>query len=331
MEEIPSQNLVKEVSAGPSVFTQPAFYKPLIFDALGVLSALGVGFVYRQYLAGEFGYLPLFIAAMVFTVISVLQVFFTKEFDRRFLVLILETVGILVFFTAYGMGVLALAAASVVLLVPWGDASGRSELRSRLEIKFFRAARPSLQKLTTALALLFVILYLPQLSYTNGFVSEENFRYFFNGSAKIVQNFYPEVELTSSVNSLAKSAALQEFQNSVVFQNMPSSDKDTALKQAADQIVKNLGERLGIIISGNETVSKMFYDYIISVLSKLRESSEYWFIIGWAITVFLLLRGIGTIFYWLAGLIAFLVYQILLAADFVHVSGEMATREVLEF
>jgi hypothetical protein len=330
-EGIPNQNLVRQVKVGGRAPIQPDFYKSLIFDLLGVLSALGMGYAYSRYLVGQVGLGVLFLVLTVFAAISVLQMFLTKRLSRRFFVLILEAMAMSVFFSSYGLWVLLLAVVSIVLFILWGDALSHSELENRLGIQFFKVARPTLQKMTTAITLALVILYLPQLSQTRTIISVESFKSFFDDINGAVNNFYPEINLTSSVNDLAKSIAEQELQNAAAFSNLSPADKQIVLKQTTDQIVYNIGEQLGITVFGSETPSDLFYKFVNGTLNKWRDVSEYWFVIGWAIAIFIILRGFGAIFYWVVGLIAFLLYQILLAAGFMHIAGETRMHEILEF
>jgi len=331
-EKIPNnQNLARQVNAEPSMFARPEFYKPLIFDAVGILLALATGYGYAQYLSGQLSWSVLFFILTAFASVSALQTLFIKSFKRGLVVSVLKVIAILVFFITSGIEILSLAAAASLLFVLWGNVSGRSEMKSRLKIKFLKVAQLVLQKFTTALALMFVILYLPRVGGVSALIPADGFRSFFDSTARAVNNFYPQINLTSSVDNFARSIAEEGLQNSGAWNSIAASGENTVLAQTSSQMVSAMAEKLGINLSGRENLSDVLYNFVNGILNKWRGASEYWFVIGWAIMIFIVLRGFGTVFYWLAGFVAFLLYQILLATGFVRIEGEAKMQEIIEF
>ncbi len=327
---ISPQNLIKRVNL-ESRIRRPGIYKPILMDALTVLFALGVGYLYKQFLAGTVDYALLLAGMTVFTVISVLQVFFTKGFGHRIWILVLEVAALACLFYNYDLKILGIASAFALIFLFWGEVQGRAELESALEIGFFRTARPVLKKLTTALLLALIILYIPQLNEKTMFVSEATFQKFYDWAAGFVTNFYPEVNFSTSFGKFAEGVARLELKNSPAFQTLSPANQESVIQQTSDDLVKNLNRNFDMAVSKDELASGVLYSVIIKLLNNWMAHFGYYFAAFWALLVFLIFRALGTIFYLIVGFIAFLVYQILLASNFIHVVGEMRTHEIIEF
>jgi len=329
-DKIQSPNLISQVKP-EALVRQPGVYKPIIFDALSVCLAYVSGWAYSGYLSGSISVAILVGVLGLFAVLSALQVFFAKSLTRRFGILILETVVMLFPFYQYDLRILGAAAGVMIVWRFWGEMIGRGELENGLEIKFFKAANPALKKLTTAIVAAFLILYLPQLSRENIFISKINFQNFFDWTAGAVKNFYPEINFNSSFNKMAEDIARLELQGNIAFNSLSPQNREPVVKQVAAQIAEGLEKSIGQKISPDESVSKVFYDFLIETLTRWKDRLQNWFLFGWAIAVFAVIRGFGFIFYRLVGLVAFLLYQILLSFGFIYVGAESRTHEVIGF
>lgn len=329
--KITPQNLIRQVSS-ESPRLEPGFYKQLVFDVLTVASAGGVGYIYEGFIGDRFSLAALLALVAAFAVFSALQLFFTSNFSRRVSVLALETVALFVpFYGATDLKLLAVAAAVTFVLFFFGETTGRRTIENSLEIRFLKSTRPVFAKLTTALILAFIILYAPRVGPDNIFVSRETFRGFFDWAAGLVGSFYPDVRLNSTFSELAEGVARTQLKGDPRFRELTPAVQEQALKQAAVQVSQALGQSLGIEIKPDEPVSETFYDFIAGYLSGLAARYGNLFLVGWGVAIFFVLRGFGTIFYWVTGILAFVIYQILLASGFVHIAGETRTREVVEW
>jgi hypothetical protein len=328
--KIPSLNLIRQVNP-ESAARNPSFYKAIGLDVLTVASAAAVGFFYNWYLEGKADLATLILCLVVFAVFSALQLLLAKSFVRRFWILVLEVAAVLGFFYSYNLEFLAITGGAALVLLSWGEMRGRSALENGLEIKFFSAAGPVLRKLVTVLSFLLVVLYLPRLNQSSIFMSQDNFRSFFDFTNGVVSNFYPEINLNSSFGQLTESFARLELETNSTFRAMSPSDRAAAIQQVSSQVSNSLSKILGVAISPNEATSDVFYNFIVGTLNGWSEKFGVWFIFGWALTVFLIIRSFGVLFYWAASFMAFIVYQILLTSGVVHIIGEARTHEIAEF
>ncbi len=328
--KISSQNLIKQVNPeAPS--KNAGYYKPIVFDALSVLAAFGLGYVYMCYLAGMASITTLILAITGYGLLATLQMFFTPTLGHRFMILLLEVVALFGLFYNNDVKILAIAAGLVLIFSYWGDISAKLELENGLEIRFFQTSIKFLKKFTTAIILGLVILYLPKWDQNHLFVSEQNFQKFFSWSAGFITTAYPQVDVNGTFDVFAQGVAQTELQNDQRFKDMTPVNQATAVRDAAEQFATAVTKEFGITIQPNETASKVFYDSILAQLINVKQRANGWFSVVWVSIVFLVLRSVGIIFYLVLSLIAFIVYQILLAAGFIHVIGESRTHEVISY
>lgn len=246
---------------------------------------------------------------------------------RRTMIVALSVLGVVFFFWGPNLELLLAAAAVMLVFLSWGGIAMRSELENGLEIRFFKSIKPFLKKLTTGIIIAFILLYVPTWSPDNIFVSRDNFKGFFDWASGVVGGFYPDIKLNSTFAELAKGVANLQLKNNDTFQSLPPQAKETILQQTTDEVSAALGKSLGITINPQGPVSDAFYDFIIKFLTDWQVRYGNFFIVGWGIALFLTLRGFGTIFYWLAGFLSFVFYQILLASGVIHIQGETRTHE----
>ncbi len=330
-ETLTAQNLVKEAKKDPSRFARPEFYKPAALDALALISALWVGHAYAGFLENTRSANTLVVSLGVFAVLSTLQVFCIKSFRRRAFVIALEILCMLIPFRAYDAGFLFATAVVMLFFIAWGEVIARNEIENNMGLRFIKSARPALTKLTTALALFMIILYLPRWNQTHAFIPQEGFRNFYGGIAELAHDFYPEVTFNGSFSAFTKSLTLLEFQKNDAFNKLNPAEREKIIQQAANQIAADINKTTGLAISPAQATSDVFYAYINAYLKGLKERFGDSFVLAWALLVFLIIRGFGTIFYWATLAVAFMLYELLLASNAIHITGVSRTHEVVEF
>lgn len=327
---LPSQNLINRVRKEPEV-VRAGYYKPIIFDALGILLALTVGYFYRSYLDSQSSWVAAAIGAFVFLIFSSINALMPRSAGRVFFTICLEVVGLVAFFYVYSLNVLLIIGIAAILIIFWGYTDSRSELGNILEIKFSRAIRPVLMKTTTALAFLMVALYMPRWDARSIFISPESFGSIYNSVAGLANKSYPEIDFSSTFQNFAESIARLEFKSNSTFKEMPTAAQKQTVKQAASQIASDLSKSLGISIGPGEKTSNVFYDFILSKLRGWQTTYQSSFLIGWAIAALLILRSLGTVVYWMGMAVSFIIYEILISLGVIHIVGESRTHEVIEF
>ncbi|MEK7507767.1 MAG: hypothetical protein AAB602_01630 [Patescibacteria group bacterium] len=328
-QSITDKNLISQIKTPPK-FTETPIYKPLILDALTIFSALWFGYAYAQFLVGGSGR-ALLVSLGIFSILSTIQIFFTKAFKRRILVIVLQTICVLAPFYGYAITFLAAAGGIFMFFTVWGELLAYGELENSMEIRFFKAARLSLKKLTTALVLLMIILYLPQWNEKRAFIPKENFSSLYAWTAGAARSFYPNIDFNSTVISFTRSFARSQLENDKNFTVLSDANKEAMIQQASNQIAANISSSLGATVSPEDAISDVFYNSILKLLANLKDRFKQSFLLIWALAVFLLIRGFGVIFYWIVMPISFILYELLLTSGFIRIVGISKTHEAIDF
>lgn len=325
-----NQNLLNELPAR-KVTRPKRFYKSIILDALAVLSALALGYVYKLFLGKQAGLPAAATAAGVLLVFSGLEFFLSPGFRRRFLVIVLEIVSMLVFFVNQPIATLAAAAAIFIFFSLWAEMAARYQINNFLEIRFFKTVKPALNKIVTALSFIVVLLYLPQLDPKSAFLSPKSFQALFDWSAGIVAGFYPEVNLNASFGDAVESIARVKLSENPAFKGLSANDQRSAIAKTVASLVENFEKEFKTTIDAKKPAGQVFYDFVIGTLEKWRGKFGESFSHIWALFLFLIVWSSAAIFSWVAAAAGFVIFQMLVSFGFIHIVGETRTKEVAEF
>ena len=309
----------------------PGFYKALVLDFFTIASAIFVGYAYRNHLIGVYDLATVLLASAILVIFSALQIFLTKEFGRRFFVLLLETAAILAFFHDYNLRLLSIAAAVMLIIPLIGEIMSRRELANGLDIRFFKVSKPALAKLTTALIIVFIILYIPQWTPGNAFLSEESFSGFVDWLSVVAGGLYPDIRFNAPISQLIEGVTRAQLKNDIAFQKLSPNIQEDIVRQTASKFTEGLSSGIGVAILPEAPAAKVMHQYITSTLEGWRNHFGNAFVAVWGVAAFFVVRGFGVIFHWLAAFLSFIFYEILLAAGFFHTNGETRTHEVIEW
>jgi hypothetical protein len=313
---------------------EPAgFYKSIVLDALTVFSALVVGYVYKLYLLGGTGFLIVTLSIAVFALFSLFEALLQRSPWRRVSVLVLQIVVLLSFFYNLPYKFLALAALVVFVLLSWGEERSRAELQNELEIRFFKVVKPQLSKLTTAMILFAIILYLPGWNPDKSFLPEKIFQSVFNSLSETAKSFYPEIRFNSSLEEFAVSVAELNLNKNPDFLMLNPASKKKVLEQTTDEMTSRLGKIFGIdaLKERKEPLGSVLYKFLFGAFKQWQGNLGNLFLAVWIIAMFFILRAFGAIFRLVVAIIAFLVYHGLLSLNVIRIRGESQMHEVVEY
>ncbi len=306
-------------------------WRSLSLDAAAVLSAALFGYCYYRYLTQGWSVWFLFAALTFFGVVSVMEVFLSKNGWRSMLVIFFETVAMLGFFWRDNAQIIGVIAVIMIVMLVWGHFSARTQVRNGIEIPFLGASGDVLGKFTTAVLLFMILAYVPQLGGNALIVSQQSFRTFFDWTSGLVNSFYPELSLNGSFGDFAQSVSKMELANNPSFQSLNDAQKNIALQQATTQFTQNfLEDASGTVVTSSPT-SDAFYNVLNGVLNAWQSQSSGWFDVGWVTVLFIGLRTLGILFVWFAQFICLVFYELLLASGFMKISEEPHSREVIGY
>ncbi|TSC82376.1 MAG: hypothetical protein G01um101420_387 [Parcubacteria group bacterium Gr01-1014_20] len=326
---------MKQVPLDTSPVRPPGFYKGLVLDILTVASALLLSFSYKTYLLGNVRFGILAASLLLFLILTTVEVFAVSSLQRRSLIMVLEVIALLSFFYDRADGVLFVTGGLMLLLSTIGEITSRQFLSNSLEIKFYKTSRLKISSMATALAIMFVILYLPKvnvdnINIQNIFVTPEGFQTVYAWSSGITKRLYPEVDVNSTIEKLARDIAVFKLENLEEFKALTPKDKESSIENEARQFIKELGNRFQTAISGENPTNEIFYKLMIATLEKWKNSMGNWFLAGWLLIFFLIAKGVGILVSFVASFLAFTVMQLLLGINFLHMAGENRMKETVK-
>jgi hypothetical protein len=124
----------------------------------------------------------------------------------------------------------------------------------------------------------------------------------------------------------------QKFLNSIgegtetQFRYLPPKDQEKIVAQFSAQLEKVFRERFGDFNSSDK-ISDIAYSVIATYAARLNADSPWLIPLSTSILFFLFIKGIFALIYWLITLIAFLLFKLLIAFGFAHLSSEQRSRE----
>jgi hypothetical protein len=314
-------------------------WKFWMLDGLSIIGAALFGYAFARYLIGGLSFWFTLAALFFWGTLSVLEGFLQKKLSRRALVIFLEAIALIPFFTTYDWTALIFAEVIVLICLFWGYLSVRRSLRNSIEVRFFSASGRVMGKLITAAIVFMIIMYAALINDNGGFfVSQRSFNTFFGWASGFVNNFYPTVPLNGSLGDFTQAIARIQLQSNPAFQSLTPTQRDQALAESANQLA---GAFVGSSASStapapvasttlDQPTSNAFYGYLERQMERLQNKVGSAFVGLWGLILFLILRSVGIIVVWIAQLVALVFYEILIATGFMKIVEHPATQEVVE-
>ncbi len=332
-----NSNLLKQVRAN-SITRFPraaAFYKILGLDILIILAAFSSSWLFLDFLDGKAVFWLPAISVALLMAFSVFEILIGEDFFRRSFVLLLEIAAVIIPFYLRNQNLsyyyFLTAAAIMLVLLFLGELQSRRSLDDNIRVRFFRIAKKELSKLTTALVLVFLIFYFPQINSQKSVALSE---YFFGGlydvSVKIVNGLYPEINLNGSYGDFIKSMVDYQISGNIQFETMPTALQSQLRNTLTAQLMSQISGRLGMAIPASEPLGGVFQAYLMKILNGWRTQYGILFFGVWLLALFFLVRSFAVVFYWAVALVAYLIYEILVASDFLRLVPRNRIQEVVE-
>ena len=294
----------------------------------------------------QYGFLWLGILALfMFLVINVLNVFFIKHRSILFGIAFAEACLPALFFLSRirtELWPLAIGFSLFFVFVAAGLRQGRAHLANSIKIRFFATTKLVTPRLVTGVLIGVSILFYMQCFSLGGTCAEgvgrEFIRQTLNVSQPIVNIWVPNVSPNQTVTDFFHQFASAEV-NSTAFRannapiitsngisEIPVKVKDQIIDSFSNQLRATVEEKVGPLNS-KESVLNEVYRIITKYLSGFSDLMKRLMSVGVAVVLFFLLKGFGFLVYWFVDFIAFLIYKLLIAANFATVNYETRNRE----
>lgn len=313
---------------------------------IAVLSAFGLGFQYFRYLtqstiAPTLTLFEVFWIGIPFTIAHVISFLLIKSPSRRFTLLVLETVALMFFFGGFPnlKWLYFFAIGFAVLFFLWmGERQARNELNNGIKFRFLKVVGPLIAKMVSALVLMGVLLSLPALQNEQGFFRGREFSDLPGWGVRLTQKFFPGFREDTTALSLAKKVAELQLSKNPEFVKLSPNAQELAINQAAEQLVRTFvaNETTSTATSTesdaeSSTLGTITTQFLNSQLRSWYDKAPATFLFIWAVVLFFVFRGFGAIFGVIIGSMAYVIYQILLVLNIIHITDESKLQEVIEY
>ncbi|OGY67762.1 MAG: hypothetical protein A3H63_00700 [Candidatus Harrisonbacteria bacterium RIFCSPLOWO2_02_FULL_45_10c] len=303
--------------------------------AIGVLGTV---------LAGAFGYflsiffkgvtlpagISLAVAAIGFLIMVLLQTFFIKGESVSLLLLLIESTAAVAPLYAH-FSFLFLVAWVLLFLGLWfATKRGRRELDNQLKIHFFRIEHLVIPRTLTAISIFISLLYVGLLDFNGAAIPKSSFTAMLDSSTPVVRQFVNSgFSFDMPVSKLADIIVAQQLAKqlgpAVV---IPQSTRNEAVRAVLDQL-HVLGADYGIIFRNSDSVADVLYGYINNSLAKIPEAFQSLVPVGFALVVFLTVKGVAVLLRWAIALPAYGLYEAAFLFGFSKLALESRTREIV--
>lgn len=267
------------------------------------------------------------VLAVLFLVIFILQNLFIKGFDKLFLAALLEGSALALPFYNNLSGYTVLAATLAIALLFKASFDSRKELEATIKVRFFKVSRLSLNSAMPALVLFLLVMF----TMKGGLFTEEGVNLLLRPFTPIAQRYAP---------GFSSSMPTSELLNNIIISNLSEADvKDLnklplwAQNQLIAKSVDGLKERvenfIGSGIDLQKPVSVNVYNALHSGYGGLNSTSRTILIVVVLLLLFSLIRSLIPFIHAPIALLAFVLYEVLLTANFFIVQLESRSREVI--
>jgi hypothetical protein len=300
-----------------------------MLDVLAIAMAAWTGLFYWLYLGRYVSIITVVASGLLMLIFSVFQNILVGSFQRRMVVVGLQSVALLALFLFHPVKIVVVTLVLVFFFLWMGMRETRNRLDNSVEVKVFNTIWPQVSRMITALCFFAILMYFPSLSEGQQIlISESTFSSFYSFTAGIAQRLYPNVNMETTVLELARGIAREQLAGNRQMLLVPQNIRDSMVEQAASTTIQNLEHSLDISVRPNDSVSLTIYKYLAAKLNRWQSDYGVWFLVGWVVAVFLVIKSFGTVAaVFMAGLLT-LLYHLLVASEYIRIKGEGVTREV---
>ncbi len=331
MENSSSSKIISD-----SVDVDRSMFKIAVLAVFSVVSLSVFGYFFKLFFQGGEGKLFLIsgLSAIIFLIFFTLQTLFIKSLKINSLIIFLSCVGLAAIFYNIVNSAILIGIALVFVALFFGNINGVRELRNSLKINFWKINKTVLPKAVAAIFLFISIIYIYGNSAVNGefFISQQNFeKIVLSPSIIVAQRFYPEINLSLTINELAVNLAKKQIEESSELNILPLAVKKTMVNQAAAELEKQISGFLSIPESTGKksTISETLYEVLKNKFNAFPENIKSLVLIGVVLTIFLTLEVLALPIRLIISILTFIIYEILLSFGFASVELEGRSKEII--
>jgi len=338
--EIVSQSKIEETDYNALKIT--------LLGVIGVAASIFAVYEFDQFLLTfQYAFLWFALAGMLaFLVINILLTFFVKHFAITFGIILAETFTPLIFFISKfskpNIEILIVGFFLFFIFILLGVGRGIGRFRNSIKMKFFEIAKTTTPKLVTGILILASVLFYGEY-FLWGSVNENMARTIFEETLKsaepITHLWYSDISSDQTVSQFFGSLVATQLKktpqvtiNGVAvnmrdgLKELPPEAQKKIMDTLSDELRKKAEEKVGTL-NPNAKVSDVLFQCIKDWIATLSSNIKLILGIGITILLFLSVKSIMFLLYWLINLIAFLIFKLLIVANFAVPGYETRTRD----
>ncbi|EKD24098.1 MAG: hypothetical protein ACD_81C00109G0001 [uncultured bacterium] len=302
-----------------------------ILAFVGIVFALGFSWFFREFLlTGEWTkMLWSGLSSIGFLVVFTLQTFFMRSNTHFAVAFFLQSLALISFFFALSVPIMTL------FVVVYGGLlsasySGRKMLDNMLTIDFWSISKLVVPKgiiAITLLASVFIPLHL-QAHRDSIPVSSATFDKVLASSSSFIKYFYKDFDTSKTVDELARTATEQQLSEKFPQVNaLKPREKTLLINEAMKGLYEQLFNYTGVQINPKDPVAVAAYGVLQEKYFALRDEVKLWIFIIFGAVIFISIASIMMPLRILVALIAFFVYEVMIALGFARVVIESRSKE----
>lgn len=338
--EIISQSKIEETDYNALKIT--------LLGVIGVAASIFTVYEFDQFLLTfQYAFLWFALSGMLaFIVVNILLSFFVKHFTITFGIILAETFAPIVFFISKfskpNIEILVIGFFLFFLFTILGVGRGVSRFRNSIKMRFFEIAKTITPKLVTGVLILASVLFYGEY-FLWGSVNETMTRTIFNETLRsaepITHLWYSDISGDQTVNDFFSSLVTTQLKktpqvtiNGVLvnlrdgMKELPPDMQKKVMDTLSEELRKKAEEKVGTL-NPNAKVSDVLYQYIKDWIASLSSPMKMGLGVGLTVLLFFSIKSVMFLLYWLINLIAFLVFKLLIVANFAVPGYETRTRE----
>lgn len=299
---------------------------------VGVLFALGFSWFFKVFLlTGQWNWLIWSsVFAIGYLIVFTLQTFFIRSNAHFALAFLLQCLALIGFFATLSAPIVVLFGSVYTLLLS-ASYGGRKILENTLKIDFWNISKLIVPKGIIALTLL-VSVFIPLHLQANKDalpLSLATFDKVLASSNVFIKRFYADFDSSKSVEEIARTATEQQLAQIPQAQSLKPIERELLIKRAMEDFYEQIFSYTGVMVNPQDPISKAAYGVLQEKFNGLGEQAKLWVYIIFGSIIFVSIASIMMPIRVLVGILAFLMYEALLALGFAHVTIESRPKEAL--
>lgn len=265
----------------------------------------------------------LLVTTTLFLAVFLIQTLLLDSFLVNLVITIIDAALIgLVFIGNFSILILAATAVVIILLLA-GYYAARLELKNNLDIRFFKTAGYVMKYASSALAIFAVITYLALLNLEDVTAAKRALASIIKPIEPITSVYIPNFTINEPLTEISRKIMPNEIKSA------SSATQAEFIRASSIRLAGAIGSFVKATIVSSDSILDVFYKSTVAKLLKMSALTRNLILAGAGLLAFFMLKFLLVFVDWLAIVVGFGIYQLLLGAEFFHVELQNKTQKVI--